>query len=349
MERRTLIVCTIGPASRKAAILKALVCAGMDVARLNFSHGNPDEHRATIRMVRAAFRAAGKPARMFADLPGPKIRVGLLKKEPVHLRAGRKVLLTVREVPGTDRVLPVQYLRLTDSIRRGSLVFLADGFLQLKVLKIPRPGEAMCEVLVGGNLLSKKGLNIPGAPMYVDAVTERDLELARVGLSEGLDAFGASFVEGPQDIAEIREMAAALGRKVRVIAKIERHEALDNFTALLKSTDGVMIARGDLGVQVPLEDVPFIQKDLIRKCNRARKTVITATQMMESMVHSFRPARSDVADVANAVLDGTDAVMLSEETAVGKYPVQAVEWMDRICRAAESRSMKLRGRGQWWS
>jgi pyruvate kinase len=349
MGRRTLIVCTIGPASRKPAVLRALMRAGMDVARLNFSHGDPDEHRATIRMVRSAFRAVGRPVRMFADLPGPKIRVGILRKEPVHLRAGRKVLLTVRNVPGTDRVLPVQYDRLTDSIRKGSLVYLADGFMQLKVVGIPRPGEAMCEVLVGGNLLSKKGLNIPGARMYVDPVTERDLELARVGLSEGVDTFGASFVERPGDIAEIREMARGLGRKARVIAKIERHEALDNFTAILKATDGVMIARGDLGVQVPLERVPFIQKDLITRCNKARKTVITATQMMESMVHSFRPARSDVADVANAVLDGTDAVMLSEETAVGEYPVEAVEWMGRVCQVAEGEaSPALRGRRPRW-
>lgn len=348
-NRRTLIVCTLGPASRKPAVLRRLLRAGMDVARLNFSHGTPDEHRQTIRRVREAFRAAKRPVRMFADLPGPKIRVGTLKKDPVLLRPGRQVLLTVRPVSGTDRVLPVQYDRLTDSVRKGSLVYLADGFMQLKVLRIPRRGEALCEVLVGGELHSKKGLNIPGERMYVDPVTDRDLELARMGLEEGLDAFGASFVESPADVKEIRDLAAGMGKRVRVIAKIERQEALANFGALLKVSDAVMVARGDLGVQVPLEEVPFIQKDLISRCNRAGKPVITATQMMESMVHSFRPARSDVADVANAVLDGTDAVMLSEETAIGDYPVEAVEWMDRICRTAESRSGTARRRTGWLS
>ncbi len=347
VRRRTLIVCTLGPASNKPAVLKRLLKAGMDVARLNFSHGTPEEHRQTIRLVRKVFRAAGKPVRMFADLPGPKIRVGVLKKEPLLLRAGRKILLTTKEVLGTDQVLPVQYPRLTDSIKKGSLIYLNDGYIQLSVLRVGK-GEAFCEVTAGGPLLSHKGLNIPMARMFVDPVTDRDLELVRLGLSEGLDTFGASFVEGPQDVKEIRDLAKTMGRSVHVIAKIERQEALENFEPLLASVDAVMVARGDLGVQVPLEEVPLIQKKLIRRCNRARKPVITATQMMESMVHSSRPARSDVSDVSNAVLDGTDAVMLSEETAIGDYPIETVEWMARICAAAEKEVGKSKRPGSGW-
>ena len=346
-RRRTLIICTLGPASRTPSVLKRLLRAGMDVARLNFSHGTPSEHRKTIRLVRKTFRASGKPLRIFADLPGPKIRVGILKKEPVLLSKGHRVLLTVREVPGTEKVIPVQYPRLTDSIHQGSLVYLNDGYIQLRVLKAGK-GEASCVVTAGGPLLSRKGLNIPMARMFVDPVTDRDLELARLGLEEGLDTFGASFVEGPQDVKEIRGLAMKMNKHVHVIAKIERQEALANYDALLETADAIMVARGDLGVQVPLEEVPLIQKDLIRRANRVGRPVITATQMMESMVHSSRPARSDVADVANAVLDGTDAVMLSEETAIGDYPVETVEWMSRVCAAAEMKALKPgRPGGRW--
>ncbi len=347
-RRRTLIIGTIGPASRKPAVLKRLIKAGLDVARLNFSHGTPADHRAMIREVRQAFQKAGKPVRLFADLPGPKIRVGLLKNDSVMLSAGRRVRLTVREVLGTDRILPVQYPQLTDSISKGSLIFLADGFIQLRVLDVPQKGEALCEVRVGGELHSKKGLNIPGARIWLDPLTGRDLRLARMGIAEGLDSFGLSFVERAEDIAKLRGFAWGLGKRIRVIAKIERHEALDNFEAILAAADGVMVARGDLGMQMPLEEVPFIQKDLIRRCNQARKTVITATQMMESMVHSYRPARSDVADVANAVLDGADAVMLSEETAIGDYPVEAVEWVAKVCAAAEARMTREPANGIGW-
>ena len=334
--RRTRIIGTIGPASMKPAIMKRLIHAGMDIVRLNFSHGTPKEHSGIIRAARRAFREAGKPPHIFADLPGPKIRLGNMKKDPVILRTGHKLRLTTRNVPGTPNLLPVRYPRLRDNIRKGSLIFLSDGFMQLRVLAIPQKGDALCEVLIGGALYSKKGLNFPGEHMWLEAITDQDLEWTRFGLSEGLDTFGVSFVESRKDIAQLRNYAKKLGKNIRVIAKIERQEALDNFASLLSSANGIMVARGDLGVQLPLEEVPFIQKELIQNCNRAQKTVITATQMMESMVHSFRPARSDVADVANAVLDGTDAVMLSEETAVGDYPVEAVEWTARVCATAES-------------
>ena len=347
-RRHTWIIGTIGPASLKPVVLKRLMHAGMDVVRLNFSHGTPEEHAAIIRTVRHAFREVGKPTRLFADLPGPKIRLGVLKKGPVVLRAGHKLLLTARNVPGTKNLLPVQYPRLTDSIRKGSLIFLSDGFMQLKVLEIPRKGDALCEVLIGGELYSRKGLNFPGAHMWLEAITEQDLEWMRFGLSEGLDTFGVSFIERQEDIAKLRSYAQKLGKRIRVIAKVERQEALNNFPSLLLAANGIMVARGDLGVQLPLEEIPFIQKELIRHCNQAQKTVITATQMMESMVHNFRPARSDVADVANAVLDGTNAVMLSEETAIGDYPVETVEWTDRVCAAAESHMARRQKKPLGW-
>jgi pyruvate kinase len=344
---QTLIVCTIGPASRKTSILRRMIRAGMGVARLNFAHGDAASHRRMIRDVRAAFLAEKRPLRMFADLPGPKIRVGVMKKEPVELHRGQRVLLTIRDVPGTDKVVPVQYERLTDSVKKGSLIYLNDGFIQLRAIRVGKD-EVVCKVLAGGPLLSRKGLNIPMAPMYVDAVTAHDMDLMRLAMAEGMDAFGASFVEGPGDVERLRAVAAALGKKVHIIAKIERHEALDNYDALLKSADAVMVARGDLGVQVPLEEVPLIQKDLIRRANRAGKPVITATQMMESMVREKRPSRSDVSDVANAVLDGTDAVMLSEETAIGDYPVETVEWMGRICATTEKKGIGRKFRGGFW-
>lgn len=333
--RRTLIIATIGPRSRTMAVQRRMLEAGMDVARLNFSHGTAAEHRRLIRSLRRAFGEAGKPERIIADLPGPKIRIGDLEKNPTLLKKGSRVRLTVRDIPGTARILPVHYPRLTDSLGKGSRVFLADGFMQLVVLDVPREGEAVCEVVAGGELFSRKGFSIPGAPMWVDAVTEADLEWARFGLSQGLDSFGVSFAAHPAEIARLRAFGAGLGKKLRVIAKIERQEALSAFPALLEASDGIMVARGDLGLQLPLEEIPFIQKDLLRRCRRAGRTGITATQMMESMMHSPRPARSDVADVANAVLDGTSAVMLSEETAMGDYPVETIAWMERVAAAAE--------------
>lgn len=335
--RRTLIIATIGPRSRTMAVQRRMLEAGMDVARLNFSHGSAAGHRRLIRGLRRVFREAGKPERIFADLPGPKIRIGTLEENPTLLKKGRRVRLTVRDIPGTAAVIPVRYPRLTDSLRRGSRVFLADGFLQLVVLDVPREGEAVCEVVAGGELFSRKGFSIPGAPMWVEAVTDADLEWTRFGLSEGLDAFGVSFAAHPAEIARLRAFATTLGKRIRVIAKIERQEALSAFPALLAASDGIMVARGDLGLQLPLEEIPFIQKDLLRRCRRAGRTGITATQMMESMVHSPRPARSDVADVANAVLDGTSAVMLSEETAMGDYPAETIAWMSRVAAAAERR------------
>lgn len=347
-KRQIRIIATIGPASFKPAVLKRLMHAGMDVVRLNFSHGTPENHSGIIRAARRAFREAGKPTHIFADLPGPKIRLGIFEKEPVFLRAGHKLRLTVRNVPGTRNLLPVQYPRLNDTIRKGGLIFLADGLIQLRVLAVPRKGDALCEVLVGGELYSRKGINFPGERTWLEAITDQDLEWMRFGLAEGLDTFGLSFVERQEDVAKLRSYAQKLGKRIRIIAKIERKEALNNFPSLLSAANGIMVARGDLGLQLPLEEVPFIQKELIHHCNQARKTVITATQMMESMVHSFRPARSDVADVANAVLDGTDAVMLSEETAIGDYPVETVEWTARVCAAAESRVSGKRKKPLGW-
>ncbi len=340
MRTKIRIVCTIGPASRPEKILRRMMLAGMDIARLNFAHGTLQEHGEDIHRIRETAALLKKPVEILIDLPGPKIRLGKLKKEPILLKKSQAVVLTTRKIRGTPGLLPVNYDHLLKSVKKGGMVYLNDGFLQLRVLRISGT-NVFCKVLIGGPLYSFKGLNLPGMRLYVEPVTEMDLNYLEFGLQHGVDLFGVSFVEKAQDIQKIKKFASRHGQKIRTVAKIERGEAVENIDSILKVTDILMVARGDLGVQVAIEKVPILQKLLIHKANRRGVPVITATQMLESMVHNVRPTRAEATDVANAVLDGTDAVMLSEETAIGDYPVETVEMMARIIFTVKS-SLKVK-------
>lgn len=333
-DHKTKIVCTIGPASSSEPVLEEMVRNGMDVARLNLSHGSFDEHRERIRSIRAAAANIGRSVTILLDLPGPKIRIGDLAVEPLLLTKGETVVLTVDPAPAPGARIPVDYRRFPEIAAKGSVIYLADGFLQLRVEEVSG-NDVICTVVVGGYLYSRKGLNLVGSFPAIDAVTDHDLECIAFGLSEGLEIFGISFIERAEDIRRARAYAADLGREIHVVAKIERREALLKLDEILAEADGVMIARGDLGVQIPIEEVPSVQKRIIRRANILGRPVITATQMLESMTDNLRPTRAEVADVANAILDGTDAVMLSEETSVGRYPVETVAMMARIARATE--------------
>ena len=333
-DHKTKIVCTIGPASRSEAVLEALMRQGMSVARLNFAHGTIDGHREDIRRIRLAAAKLDRSCMILADLPGPKIRIGKLKNDPLSLKKGDRVTLTTKDVPGTAERISVDYERLPESVSRGSVIYLNDGFIQLEV-EGSAADEVVCTVVIGGTLLSHKGLNLPGAKIFADTVTDRDLHFVDFALKEGIDTFGISFVEKADDILKVRGFAKERGRALHVVAKIERAEAIRNIDEILDVADAIMIARGDLGVQIPVEDVPAIQKKLIRKANLLGRPVITATQMLLSMTENIRPTRAETSDVANAILDGTDAVMLSEETAIGRYPAEAVDMMSRIAVSIE--------------
>ena len=337
---RTKIVCTIGPASRSRAMLKKMMLAGMNVARLNFSHGDLEQHRRDIENIRAVSAELGVVVAVLADLPGPKIRIGKLVGGQTELVKGQKVTLTVGAAGEGNDLIPVKFKEFAASVRRGSRIYLNDGFIQLKVLEV-HGEQVVCRVLIGGTLLSNKGLNLPDAHIAVDPVTARDLELVEFGLQVGVDAFCASFIETAADVAKIKQFAAGKGQAAFIVAKIERREALRNFDAILKVADAIMIARGDLGVEIPIEQVPVVQKDLIFRANLAGRPVITATQMLESMTANIRPTRAEVTDVANAILDGTDAVMLSEETAIGRYPVEACGMLRRVARVTDGQRAEL--------
>jgi pyruvate kinase len=333
-DHKTKIVCTIGPASRSETVLEELMRRGMNVARLNFAHGTVDGHREDIRRIRSAAAKSERSCLILADLPGPKIRIGKLKSDPLLLKKGDRVTLTTKDVPGTAERISVDYGRLPESVSRGSVIYLNDGFIQLEVEESARD-EVLCKVVIGGPLLSHKGLNLPGAKIFTDTVTDRDLHFVDFALKEGINTFGVSFVEKADDILKVRDFARERGTAVHVVAKIERAEAVANINEILDAADAIMIARGDLGVQIPVEDVPAVQKKLIRKANLLGRPVITATQMLLSMTENIRPTRAETSDVANAILDGTDAVMLSEETAIGKYPAEAVDMMARIAVSIE--------------
>jgi pyruvate kinase len=339
-EHKTKIVCTIGPSSRSGPVLEKLLRNGMNVARLNFAHGTLETHREDIRRIRSVAGSLHRPCMILSDLPGPKIRIGSLQNEPVVLGKDDRVVLTTKDVSGTSTRIPVNYEQLPKSVKPGSTIYLNDGFIQLQVENVSG-SEVACKVVVGGELLSRKGLNIPDARLFLDAVTNRDLELVGFGLEEGVDAFGVSFVEKADDVLKVKEFAREKGKDARVVAKIERAEALQNIDEILDAADAIMIARGDLGVQIPLEDVPAVQKRLIHKANMKGCPVITATQMLVTMTENKRPTRAEVSDVANAILDGTDAVMLSEETAIGRYPVDAVIMISRIAASIERQRREI--------
>ena len=339
-NHKTKIVCTVGPASCRESVLKKLVKSGMSVARLNFSHGTLEGHRENIRRIRSVAAQLDRVVMVLMDLPGPKIRIGKLQNEPLVLKRGDNVTLTTSDVLGTASRISINYDKLPESVSKGSLIFLNDGFIKLRVQE-ELGNEVRCKVIIGGQLMSNKGLNLPGVKLLIDVVTDKDLDFVDFGLKEGVDAFSVSFVEKAEDIVKVKEFARKRGKPIYVVAKIEREEAVNNIDEILDVADAIMIARGDLGVQIPLEEVPVVQKQLIHKANLLGRPVITATQMLESMTENVRPTRAEVTDVANAILDGTDAVMLSEETAIGRYPVETVRMMARIAGSIERQRLSI--------
>ena len=331
---KTKIVCTIGPASESSDVMERMIRAGMSVARLNFSHGDFAGHKRVIENLRAAARATGRRVAIMGDLPGPKIRIGQLAEEPVELKPGDTFVLTTQEVIGNAGRASVTFARLPQVVKPRDTIFLNDGIIQLEVVRV-QGAEVACRVVVGGELRSRKGLNLPGIDLGISAFTDHDHACLRFAAEQGLDAVSQSFVESGDDIAAVRKAAADLGYSPFVIAKIERARARDHIEAILDAADGIMVARGDLGVEIPIQQIPVVQKSLVRQANLRGKPVITATHMLESMTTNRRPTRAEATDVANAILDGTDCVMLSGESAMGKYPVEAVAMLASIAEAIE--------------
>ena len=333
-ENKTKIVCTIGPASESPEMLEQMIRAGMNVARLNFSHGDFHSHKKVIENLRAATRATGRRVAIMADLPGPKMRIGQLAEEPIELKPGDSFILTTEDIVGDSGRVSVTFARLPQAVKPGDSLYLNDGYIQIKVLKV-EGNDVHCQVLVGGELRSRKGLNLPGIDLGISAFTDRDRQCLEFALKERVDAVSQSFVENAADITAVRDAAAAMGHNPFIIAKIERSGARDNLDGILKVADGIMIARGDLGVEIPIEKIAVAQKHLMHLANLMGKPVITATQMLESMTVNRLPTRAEATDVANAILDGTDCVMLSGESAMGRYPVEAVEMLAKIAAAIE--------------
>jgi pyruvate kinase len=331
---KTKIVCTIGPASESREIMERMLLAGMNVARLNFSHGDFPGHARVIENLRAAAASTGRRLAILADLPGPKMRIGQLETEPIELRPGDLFTLTTEDIMGDSRRVSVSFPRLPETVQPGATLFLNDGIIQLDVVKVAGR-DVQCRVVVGGELRSRKGLNLPGIDLGIGAFTDHDFSCLKFALENGVDAVSQSFVNRAEDIRAVRSAASSLGHSPYIIAKIERSTALDNLDEIIEAADGIMIARGDLGVELPIEQIPVVQKRLMRLANRNGKPVITATQMLESMTQNSRPTRAEATDVANAILDGTDCVMLSAESAMGSYPVESVAMLVKIAAAIE--------------
>jgi pyruvate kinase len=335
-QRRTKIVATIGPATSSPEMLKAIIEAGATTLRLNFSHGTHADHQRSIRLIRQTAFELNRPVAILQDLQGPKIRLGRFENGSIILAKGDRFILTNRPIEGTQEISCVTYNYLAEEVPVGAKILLDDGKVEMVVEDINRDkGDLHCRVTVPGKLSNNKGVNFPGVYLSIKAMTDKDREDLMFGLDQGVDWVALSFVRNPQDIIEIKELISSAGKSVPVVAKIEKHEAIEQMEAVLSLCDGVMVARGDLGVELPAEDVPVLQKRLIATANRLGIPIITATQMLDSMVSNPRPTRAEVSDVANAILDGTDAVMLSNETAVGSFPVEAVATMARIAERIE--------------
>jgi pyruvate kinase len=337
IHKRTKIVATIGPASRDPAIMRSLLVAGANVLRLNFSHGSPEEHAEVIANARSISAELDIHTAVLQDLPGPKVRSGSLADglSFVHLENGQAFVLTTNEVPGTAERVSCSYKDLPHDVAVGKRIYLQDGAITLRITG-KSATEVQTKVEFGGDLRSNQGINYPDGSLNIAAVTERDLEYLAFGLAHDVDYVAVSFVRSADDIVHVKNFIAEHGKRVPVLAKIEKHEALADLDDIIAASDGIMVARGDLGIETPLERVPMVQKQLIAKCNRASKPVITATQMLESMITVARPTRAETTDVANAILDGTDAVMLSGETARGTYPTEAVRTMALIAHEVEN-------------
>lgn len=332
--RKTKIIATIGPASEEVETLKKMLEAGMNVARLNFSHGSHEEHRRRIENLRQAAREAGKLLAIMLDTKGPEIRTGRLASGPVKLEAGQRFVLTNREVPGDNQEVQVSYAPLPQEVTPGTTILLADGLISLKVVETTST-DIVCQVMNGGELGERKGINVPGVRINMPFLNDKDRDDILFGIKMGVDYIAASFVRTAEDVLEIRRILEQEGAAIDIIAKIESQEGVNNLDDIIQVVDGIMVARGDLGVEIPAEEVPLVQKLLVDKCTSAGKPVIIATQMLDSMINNPRPTRAEVSDVANAIFDGADAIMLSGETAAGKYPVEVVETMARIAYRAE--------------
>lgn len=327
----TKIVCTIGPASESEEALTKLIKSGMNVARLNFSHGTHSEHKKVISRIRAISKELGIPVSILQDLTGPKIRIGEIEKGSINLESGREFILTNRKVSGNEKEVSTNYQDLPKQAKTGDTILLSDGSIELIVTKVLE-SDVKTKVLIGGELTSKKGLNIPARSLDISTFTAKDKKDLDFGIKNGIDIVALSFVKNVEDILKVKRFMKRRKSEIPIIAKIETHEALKEIDSIMLAVEGIMVARGDLGVEIPLEKVPIVQKELISKANYNGKTVITATQMLKSMVENARPTRAEAADITNAILDGTDAVMLSEETAVGKYPSRSVEIMGKISK-----------------
>jgi pyruvate kinase len=332
--RHTKIVATVGPACESEEMLTALMTAGTDVFRLNFSHGEQAQKKELIRRIRKVSSTMRKAVAILGDLQGPKIRVGLLDGGSLELIAGQVVVISPAEKPGRADLIPTTYRNLPQDVKPGDQILLDDGLLELKVLEVVGD-EVRCEVIIGGLLKNNKGINLPGVVVSAPALTDKDNDDLSFCIREGVDYLALSFVRSAADVADLKQRLFSERSPIRVIAKIEKPEAVEHFDAILAESDGIMVARGDLGVEILPEKVPLIQKRIIRACNAAGKPVITATQMLESMISNPRPTRAETSDVANAILDGTDAIMLSGETAAGDYPIEAVRLMVRVAADIE--------------
>jgi len=336
ISRHSKIVCTIGPATRSPRMIRKLLSAGMDVARLNFSHGTHEEHAQSMAILRDAAMAMKKPIAILADLQGPKIRTGALAGGgDVLLRAGQRFVITISKILGDSTRVNTTFLPMPLEVKRGDRILLSDGLIELRVENTTHR-EVICQVANGGLLGEHKGINLPGVPLHVPALTEKDREDLRFVLAQEADYIAVSFVRRPEDVVMAKTLVKRSGRDTPIIAKLEKPEAIENLDEILKVADGVMVARGDLGVEMRPERVPVVQKNIIARAREFRRPVITATQMLESMTQNPRPTRAEASDVANAIFDGSDAVMLSAETATGKWPAEAVDMMARIIEEAEA-------------
>jgi pyruvate kinase len=331
---KTKLVCTVGPASDSPEILQQMLLAGMNVVRLNFSHGDFSSHQETIEKVRAASQTTGRQVAIMADLPGPKMRIGQIAEEPIELKPDDSFTLTTEDIVGDAGRVSVSFSPLPQAVKPGDKLYLNDGYVELEVTGIDG-SDVHCKVVVGGILRSRKGLNLPGIDLGISAFTDHDYDCLKFAMEIGVDAVSQSFVETGADIDAVREAAAQLGHNPFIIAKIERAGARRHMDEILQAADGIMIARGDLGVEIPIEQIAVAQKNIMRQANLLGKPVITATQMLESMTTNRRPTRAEATDVANAILDGTDGVMLSGESAMGEYPVEAVAMLAGIAAAIE--------------
>ena len=334
-NKKTKIVCTIGPVSEKEEVMKELIKSGMNVMRLNFSHGDFAEHGARVKTARKISKDTGIPVAIIQDLCGPKIRIGDFKTKTIVLKEGAEFVITTEDIVGDEKKVHINYPLFPKEVKVGHFILLDDGKKKLEVVKI-KGSDVVCKVIIGGEIKGRRGVNIPGADLSISSITEKDKKDLEFSLENEIDYVALSFIRRPEDIHELREILKSIGSKAGIIAKIETPQAVSNIDRIIEMSDAIMVARGDLAIEIPAENVPLIQKMIIKKCNQWAKPVITATQMLESMIDSPVPTRAEVSDIANAILDGTDAIMLSEETTLGKYPVEAVKVMTRVAKHTEN-------------